>query len=120
MQMVQARDSRGHYTGEFIPDADLAAKWAEEARKAKAAAEAARTLRIPARLIGLTKGPSGSGLSMSYVSGPALFSAALGICFGAKSTAEEQAGVLLKIFEATGVKLELLKRFRRAANKKFA
>ena len=121
MELVQQRDAQGHFTDKMKPDAELAAKWAEENRKAGLAAEAITKIGLTPELTGMSKKADGSETRfMGYGTMQVLRGAMFGICHGITASQEDSARVLLLIFDALGIDLNLFDGFRRAMTEKKA
>ena len=118
MELVQQRDSKGHFTSEVEPDAELAAKWAEEDRKARLAVEAIIKIRLTPEIAGMQKKADGSeAWFMGSGTRKLLQGAMFGICHGITASQEDSAAVLLSIFGALGMDLSFFDDFRRAMTK---
>lgn len=115
MNMVQQRDARGHFTSKIEPDAELAAKWAEEDRRATLAAEAIAKIGLTPELASMRKKTDGSGgWQMGHETRGVLRGAMFGLCYGTKASHEDAAAVLVSIFDGLGIDLNLCDGFRRA------
>lgn len=104
MEMVQVRDTKGHYTSDLKPDAELAAVWAEEDRRGKIAVDVLAKLRMTPEVARMVKAADGAW-RLGYQTQDFLVGALFGLFAGNKMTAEELADITLKICDALKIDL---------------
>lgn len=102
MDMVQVRDAKGHYTGELRPDAELAAKWAENERRGQAAVWILDKMNLTPEEGFMIRNAEGSWVT-SYRTKLFLNGAIFGLAFGRKWSDLGVAELCLKLSEATGL-----------------
>jgi hypothetical protein len=109
MELLQQRDSKGHFTSEVEPDTELAAKWAKDEERAKLAKQVCERLGFPVDALGVRQLTTGvwvfdrGGLD-------ALLGAAFGIAYGRKTKDKtEVVSTLDMIMGACDIREKFLK-----------
>ena len=104
MDYIQQRDGAGRFTGALVPDGELAAKLAEDTRRAKLAVAVVDRIGLPRELAHIMAGADGEHLWLSGVTKAALRGAMFGLLFAMNHSAEDAARLLADTLDALGMK----------------
>ena len=109
MGLVQQRNTRGRFTDKMEPDAELAAKWAKDAERAKLATKVSERLGFPVDCLGVRQLTTGVwDFDRRMVD--TLLAAAFGIVYGLRTKDKtEVASILDMIMGACDIREDFFK-----------
>jgi hypothetical protein len=116
-KVVMERDEKGRFTGE-APDPEQLRKWAEDDKRAEAAAKACERMDLPLEFVGLKRFEETGHWWFGHETRVALLAAFIGIAYGMKSIPDDEKTLtILSIVEGLGLEDSLLGKIQKAYGK---